>query len=94
MTLRTVRYDDSIYKVVPKKPTINMLDELTNGDDKKISLMKLRYSNMIAAAPEYPDHIGIRAIIADDAYAITFQTMGQYRTALLKAMSSPPEDDK
>jgi hypothetical protein len=25
------------------------------------------------------------ALIADDAYAISFQTMGQYRTALLKA---------
>lgn len=28
----------------------------------------------------------IRDLIADDAYAITFQTMGQYRTALLAAL--------
>ena len=26
----------------------------------------------------------LRALIANDSYAITFQTMGQYRTALLK----------
>ena len=30
----------------------------------------------------------IRALIADDGYAITFQTMGQYRTALLKAIDA------
>jgi hypothetical protein len=28
------------------------------------------------------------SIVADDAYAMTFQTMGQYRTALLKAIRS------
>jgi hypothetical protein len=27
----------------------------------------------------------LRRLIADDAYAMTFQTFGQYRTALLKA---------
>jgi hypothetical protein len=27
----------------------------------------------------------MRNLIADDAYAMTFQTFGQYRTALLKA---------
>jgi len=27
----------------------------------------------------------IRSLVADDTYAITFQTMGQYRTALLRA---------
>jgi hypothetical protein len=26
------------------------------------------------------------SLVSDDSYAITFQTMGQYRTALLKAM--------
>ena len=31
----------------------------------------------------------LRALIADDAYAMTFQTMGQYRTALLA--SAPAE---
>jgi hypothetical protein len=30
----------------------------------------------------------IRDLIADDDYAISFQTMGQYRTALLKALDS------
>jgi hypothetical protein len=30
----------------------------------------------------------IRAIIADDALAITFQTMGQYRSALLKPIAA------
>ena len=30
----------------------------------------------------------IRDLIADDGYAISFQSMGQYRTALLKALDS------
>ena len=32
----------------------------------------------------------IRALISDDGYAITFQTMGQYRTALLRALDGEP----
>ena len=31
----------------------------------------------------------LRELIRDDGYAITFQTMGQYRTALLRALRSP-----
>jgi len=30
------------------------------------------------------------ALLADDAYAASFQSMGQYRTALLKALVTPP----
>ena len=33
----------------------------------------------------------IRDLIADDSYAISFQSMGQYRTALLKALDSDVE---
>jgi hypothetical protein len=47
------------------------------------------------AAPEpevsalrVPPAGAIRRLIADDAYACTFQTMGQYRTALLKAIDN------
>lgn len=29
----------------------------------------------------------VKAIIADDAFAISFQTMGQYRSAILKILS-------
>jgi hypothetical protein len=32
----------------------------------------------------------LRRLIADDAYAISFQSMGQYRAALLKALAAPP----
>jgi hypothetical protein len=32
---------------------------------------------------------GLRALIADDAYAMSFQTLGQYRAALLKAAEAP-----
>jgi hypothetical protein len=31
----------------------------------------------------------IRALIADDAFAASFQSLGQYRTALLAAWPSP-----
>jgi len=34
-----------------------------------------------------------RALLADDAYAASFQSMGQYRTALLKALATPAVDD-
>jgi len=31
-----------------------------------------------------------RALLADDAYAASFQSLGQYRTALLKALDATP----
>jgi hypothetical protein len=31
----------------------------------------------------------IRALIADDAFAASFQSLGQYRTALLAALAQP-----
>jgi hypothetical protein len=33
-----------------------------------------------------------RALLADDAYAGSFQSLGQYRTALLKALATPPPE--
>lgn len=33
----------------------------------------------------------LRDLIADDAYAMSFQSMGQYRTALLKAARTTPQ---
>jgi hypothetical protein len=33
-----------------------------------------------------------RALLADDAYAASFQSMGQYRTTLLKALAPPPPE--
>jgi hypothetical protein len=33
-------------------------------------------------------HTALRRLISDDAYAMTFQTMGQYRAALLKAIDA------
>jgi hypothetical protein len=35
----------------------------------------------------------LRRLIADDAYACTFQTFGQYRTALLKAADAALKGD-
>lgn len=32
----------------------------------------------------------LRRLVLDDAWAMTFQTMGQYRTALAKAISKEP----
>jgi hypothetical protein len=34
-----------------------------------------------------------RALLADDAYAASFQSVRQYRTALLKALATPPPTD-
>jgi hypothetical protein len=33
-----------------------------------------------------------RALLADDAYAASFQSLGQYRTALLNALATPPPE--
>lgn len=33
----------------------------------------------------------LRALIANDAYAATFQTIGQYRAALLKVLATAPQ---
>jgi len=35
-----------------------------------------------------------RALLADDVYAASFQSLGQYRTALLKALATPPGPPK
>ena len=46
--------------------------------------------------PEYiwPNDIAIRALIVDDAFATSFQSMGQYRTALLKAIDNQEASDE
>jgi hypothetical protein len=50
--------------------------------DSNSSLTKLQ--TMTTPAPDF------RALLADDAYAASFQSIGQYRTALLKALATPP----
>lgn len=47
-----------------------------------------RYMVPVFAAPVPPSRPDLRELIADDSYAMTFQSMGQYRTALLKAISN------
>jgi hypothetical protein len=39
--------------------------------------------------PAAIDKEAIRSLIADDAYAMSFQSMGQYRSALLKTIAAP-----
>jgi|LakMenE18May11ns_1017448.scaffolds.fasta_scaffold9295434_1 cell division FtsZ-interacting protein ZapD len=36
----------------------------------------------------------LRDLIADDSYAISFQTLGQYRSALLKELDSQEQDTR
>lgn len=45
------------WKLVPVKPTREMLEELTNGYPKKNALMKLRYQQMLNAAPPSPQPV-------------------------------------
>lgn len=46
----------------------------------------------VLAAPQQAEPLQqLRAMIADDAFACTFQTMGQYRTALLRAADEARE---
>ena len=52
--------------------------------DSNSSLTKLQ--TMTTPAPDFC------ALLADDAYAASFQSLGQYRTALLKALATPPQE--
>ena len=51
MTLRTITFDDSIYKLVPLEPTELMI----NDGEVFASNATLCYMDMIAAAPEYQE---------------------------------------
>jgi hypothetical protein len=42
----------------------------------------------VAPADPFAVSAALRLLIADDAYAMTFQTFGQYRTALLRAIDA------
>ena len=65
MTLRTVTYDDSKFKIVPIEPTEAMIKVATNGmiptvhidsiSSREKFMATYRYGQMIAAAPEYQD---------------------------------------
>lgn len=67
MTLRTVTYDDSKFKIVPLEPTKSMNQagydaqdfwpshECDNMNERCFSFSMPRYKAMIAAAPEYQD---------------------------------------
>jgi hypothetical protein len=67
-------------------------------DPGEIAKARAEFAKALAAyiPPAQPAQDDLRALIADDAYAMSFQTMGQYRTALLKAASSaqPAQDGR
>lgn len=54
--IRTITFDDSIYKLVPLEPTDEMALEGLKAslDDQRINGLP-QYKAMIAAAPEYQD---------------------------------------
>ena len=55
MTLRTITFDDSIYKLVPLEPTEETLRPLSFLIDEDLATIKKAYCDVIAAAPEYQD---------------------------------------
>ena len=57
MTLRTITFDDSIYKLVPLEPTEETLRPLSFLIDEDLATIKKAYCDVIAAAPEYQDKI-------------------------------------
>jgi hypothetical protein len=48
---------------------------------------------MLRSGGPTPEGERLRALIADDSYAIQFQTMGQYRSALLRGAATQPAGD-
>ena len=63
MTLRTVTYDDSKFKIVPISPTNEMTSFLADvlddpeNDRSSWDLSENMYRAMIAAAPEYQEPV-------------------------------------
>lgn len=60
MTLRTVTYDDSKFKIVPLEPTHEMLErafnEITASDDHtELGVEQRLYWTFIERAPEYQE---------------------------------------
>lgn len=45
------------YKLVPVKPTKEILEELTNGNPSQYKVIKFRWDQMLAAAPTPPQPI-------------------------------------
>lgn len=65
---------------LPAPPTMSML---ASRADLRYTAEDMRSYARQAVAAEMEQ---FRRLVLDDAWAMTFQTMGQYRTALAKAM--------
>jgi hypothetical protein len=60
---------------------------IRNCESEVPAQLVLEYTIMGAVEAEREQ---LRSLIADDAYACTFQSMAQYRAALLKALAGHP----
>lgn len=55
MTLRTVTYDDSKFKIVPVEPTYAQITSANDHHEGGYYLPVSLYKSMVAAAPEYQE---------------------------------------
>ncbi|AFQ50411.1 hypothetical protein [Burkholderia cepacia] len=63
----------------------------SNNREFPTSISENDCEHRIALAPSQPAAAPIRDLIANDAYAMSFETMGQYRAALLAECDAPVE---
>lgn len=72
---------------------MDKFDALFDGDDDTCArfLRCVLKRSPAMAADAVASAADLRALISDDSYAMSFQTMGQYRAALLRTLSAAPQ---
>lgn len=82
------------FVLAPKYPTPSMIAamRMARGNLQHPNIDAAKYRAAISAAPMLLDQplSSLRNLIADDAHAMSFQSLGQYRSALLTADLKPP----
>jgi hypothetical protein len=68
-----------IWPTFPRNPTQYQLYDRARAD----------IGYLLRARPPEPGATDLSALIGDDAFACSFQTLGQYRSALLRALRAP-----
>lgn len=64
--------------------TLRTIGEIQYQHDSAMSTIRALLDHTAALTQQLA---AARMLVANDAHAVTFQTMGQYRTALLKALA-------
>jgi hypothetical protein len=88
-TLTDKQIQDAVFAVLRRWNDDRAWDRYTRESGPyDVSSLRAEVLEIIRAVLAITPVAELRRLIADDAYAMTFQTFGQYRTALLKTIDS------